>query len=122
MRTLINTKQKNQQKKKQIKLYSQMHKDLKRKSFVKIILKPETDPVSAITFDPNTLKDRITELKKQARPRLKWAELTLREIWIETDRTAIQWEEQLDINNLQHMELLSTELTKIADKFNIIAQ
>lgn len=79
--------------------------------------RPEADPAHALTFDPVTLKDRITELKKVASPRLKWTELTFRETWSDALQHNSLHLGPIDANSDRHLDILGGRLSCLATKF-----
>lgn len=64
----------------------------------------------------------MTELKKQARPRLKWTELTLREKWKEATANTLLTGTEFNANEETHIDILSVHITKLAKQMKIFIQ
>lgn len=96
-----------------------MYNWTEKKAFIKHICRPEDDPANAITFDPSTCKDRITELKKQAIPRLKWADLTPKQIWKEANNNTIRNNTDFDFGSGTQIEFVSSFIVDLSETMRI---
>ena len=83
----------------------------------KLIILKDSEASAKITFEDGILKPYdLTGKRRWGRPRLDWLKVTLEDFWLKAKSTyeeAKYWGD-LDINNLQHRELLE----KLAQTFN----
>ena len=99
---------------------SEYHKKSRIKFLIKLINEGETEPCTAVTFNPSTLLPLDHGKKRVGQPRLNWFKVTIQDLWelIKTKVDTVKYASALNLTDARHVAALRTyaEENKAKDK------